>query len=109
MRPLFDGTNGSSVSLVHEPVKKIILLLPFLGALGASAANQHPSAENAAYPAAHWETREPEQVGLSREKLEALKELVGGHGCVVRHGYMVYGWGDQTKSYRAQDVHKRRW
>jgi CubicO group peptidase (beta-lactamase class C family) len=50
------------------------------------------------FPDAHWETRTPEQVGLSREKLDALKELVGGRGCVVRRGYMVYSWGDQSKS-----------
>ena len=24
--------------------------------------------------------------------------LVGGRGCVVRHGFMVYSWGDQSKS-----------
>ena len=35
---------------------------------------------------------------MAREKLDALKELVGGRGCVVRHGYMVYSWGDQSKS-----------
>ena len=51
-----------------------------------------------AFPAAHWETRTPEEVGLSRDKLDALKELVGGRGCVVRHGYMVFSWGDQSKS-----------
>ncbi|MBI3853407.1 MAG: serine hydrolase [Verrucomicrobia bacterium] len=55
--------------------------------------------EKVVYPTAHWETRQPEQVGLSRVKLDALKELVGGRGCVVRHGYMVYSWGDQSKSY----------
>lgn len=51
-----------------------------------------------AFPGVQWETREPEQVGLARAKLDALKELVGGRGCVVRHGYMVYAWGDQRKS-----------
>ncbi|MBE0542618.1 MAG: serine hydrolase [Verrucomicrobia bacterium] len=50
------------------------------------------------FPDAHWETRTPDEAGLSREKLDALKELVGGRGCVVRHGYMVYSWGDQTRS-----------
>jgi CubicO group peptidase (beta-lactamase class C family) len=55
--------------------------------------------EDKVFPGTHWETREPKQVGLSQEKLAALKELVGGRGCVVRHGYMAYSWGDQTKSY----------
>lgn len=50
------------------------------------------------YPQAAWEERMPEQVGLSQPNLEALEALVGGRGCVVRHGYMVYAWGDQTKS-----------
>jgi CubicO group peptidase (beta-lactamase class C family) len=50
------------------------------------------------FPNAHWEKRTPAEVGLSREKLDALKELVGGRGCVVRQGYMVFSWGDQSKS-----------
>jgi len=31
-------------------------------------------------------------------RLDALRDLVSGRGCVVRHGYMVYTWGDQSKS-----------
>ncbi len=54
-------------------------------------------AQQASEPDATWETRAPEQVGLSRAKLDALRNLVGGRGCVVRHGYMVYTWGDQSK------------
>lgn len=57
-----------------------------------------PSSKGNVFPAAHWEKRSPEQVGLSQDKLDALKELVGGRGCVVRHGCMVYSWGDQSKS-----------
>lgn len=50
------------------------------------------------YPGAVWEIRLPEEVGLSSAKLKELSELVGGRGCVVRHGYMVYAWGDQSQS-----------
>ena len=50
------------------------------------------------FPGAHWETRTPEQVGLSRAKLDALQNLAGGRGCVVRHGYQVFSWGDQNQS-----------
>lgn len=50
------------------------------------------------YPAAEWTKRTPAQVGLSEEKLKALAELAGGRGCVVRHGYLVYVWGDPAKS-----------
>jgi len=54
--------------------------------------------EAGVFPGAQWKTRAPDQVGLSREKLEAIGKFVGGRGCVVRHGYMVYSWGDQSKS-----------
>jgi CubicO group peptidase (beta-lactamase class C family) len=50
------------------------------------------------YPGAAWETRRPEEVELSRAKLDALAARVGGRGCVVRHGYLVYTWGDASKS-----------
>lgn len=50
------------------------------------------------YPGVRWEMRAPEEVGLARDKLDALRDLVGGRGCVVRYGYMVYTWGDQSRS-----------
>ena len=50
------------------------------------------------WPDKQWAWREPGALGLSAEKLDALRDLVGGRGCVVRHGYMVYAWGDQSKS-----------
>jgi CubicO group peptidase (beta-lactamase class C family) len=50
------------------------------------------------FPGAEWETRAPEQVGLNVAKLDALRDLVGGRGCVVRGGCLVYAWGDQAKS-----------
>jgi CubicO group peptidase (beta-lactamase class C family) len=50
------------------------------------------------YPGAEWATRTPEQAGLSRPRLDALRDLVGGRGCVVCRGYLVYAWGDITKS-----------
>jgi CubicO group peptidase (beta-lactamase class C family) len=72
-----------------------------LGALATSSAGEPgPEADRAApvYPGAAWETRTPEEAGLSRAKLDALRDLVGGRGCVVRHGYLVYSWGDVTRS-----------
>ncbi|MCO5053764.1 MAG: serine hydrolase [Verrucomicrobiae bacterium] len=65
-----------------------------LGAIGAGMLG----AQDKGFPGTHWESRTPEQVGLSMEKLDALQALVKGRGCVVRHGYLVYSWGDQSKS-----------
>src|ERR1041385_4284062 len=50
------------------------------------------------FPSARWELRDPESLGLSKAKLNALRELVGGRGCVVRYGYMTYSWGDTSRS-----------
>ncbi len=49
------------------------------------------------FPAATWETRPPESVGLNAAKLDAFREFVGGRGCVVRHGCLVYSWGDVSQ------------
>jgi CubicO group peptidase (beta-lactamase class C family) len=69
---------------------------------GASDLPPAPTAGGAAaplaYPGATWESREPRSLGLSRTKLDALAKLVGGCGCVVRHGYMAYTWGDTAGS-----------
>lgn len=49
-------------------------------------------------PGAAWEERTPDAAGLSRAKLDALRDLAGGRGCVVRGGTLVYSWGDVAKS-----------
>jgi CubicO group peptidase (beta-lactamase class C family) len=50
------------------------------------------------FPGAHWRMIAPERAGMSSNKLAQFAELVGGRGCVVRHGAMVFTWGDQAKS-----------
>ncbi len=46
------------------------------------------------FPGKTWATRTPKDVGLDLNKLKEFSRFVGGRGCVVRHGYMVYSWGD---------------
>jgi CubicO group peptidase (beta-lactamase class C family) len=53
------------------------------------------------FPGATWATQTPAQVGLEIARLDAFRDFLGGQGCIVRHGYMVYTWGDQS---RRQDV-----
>jgi hypothetical protein len=52
-------------------------------------------------PGATWEFKKPAEVGMDAAKLDAFRDYLGGRGCIVRHGYMVYTWGDQTQR---QDV-----
>jgi len=51
----------------------------------------------AVWPGRTWVTRAPTEVGMDPEKLAVFRDYVGGRGCVVRHGYMIYSWGSQSK------------
>lgn len=55
------------------------------------------AAETPVYPGATWPTKAPADVGMDVGKLDAFRDYVGGRACVVRHGYMVYTWGDPSK------------
>ncbi len=64
----------------------------------AALACLRPAAGAPVWPGKGWAWRSPEELGLSRAKLDALRDLVGGRGCVVRGGAMAYAWGDQSQS-----------
>jgi len=49
------------------------------------------------YPGREWAIKKPNEVGLDAEKLKEIGGYAGGFGCVVRHGYMVYSWGDASR------------
>jgi CubicO group peptidase (beta-lactamase class C family) len=57
----------------------------------------HAPAGQAVWPGRTWGTRAPTEVGMDPEKLAVFGDYVGGRGCVVRHGYMIYSWGSQSK------------
>src|SRR5689334_5774809 len=69
-----------------------LLLLLVLFHARCAAAEDAP-----VYPPETWSTRTPEQVQLHPQKLKSLEQLAGGRGVIVRHGYLVYSWGDITK------------
>lgn len=56
-----------------------------------------PADSERVFPDKTWALCTPEQVGLDAHGLKALEEHMGGRGCVVRHGYLVYTWGDVAK------------
>ncbi|MBN1341587.1 MAG: hypothetical protein JXQ73_02855, partial [Phycisphaerae bacterium] len=70
--------------------RRFVLALPVLALAAAT-----PAAET--YPDKTWQTKSPAQVGMKADALDALAHHVGGCGCVVRHGYLVYTWGDAGK------------
>ncbi len=54
-------------------------------------------AAGSVFPGREWATKSPEEVGVSAEKLKVFSDFAGGFGCVIRHGYMVYSWGDPAR------------
>ncbi|MBN1846547.1 MAG: serine hydrolase [Sedimentisphaerales bacterium] len=77
----------------------LVTALAAWGLLGAAAlpARQDPNGPQPIYPGADWTERSPAAAGLDPQKLQALSEYIGGRGCVVRGGCLVYGWGDLAK------------
>ena len=52
------------------------------------------AADDSVYPGETWASKKPAEAGLNIGKLQAFSKFVGGRGCVVRHGYLVYTWGN---------------
>ncbi len=52
---------------------------------------------DARFPGETWPEATPESVGLSSAKLDEVAAYLGGRGCVVRHGQLVYQWGDAAR------------
>jgi CubicO group peptidase (beta-lactamase class C family) len=68
---------------------------------GALTAGGSDSVQAPIWPGRDWVRASPESHGLSSAALEAAGALAlrhgGGSGCVVRHGCLVYEWGDASQ------------
>ena len=51
------------------------------------------------FPGKRWQRRSPAQVGLDAAKLKVFQKLVGGRGCITRHGYLVHTCGAYDKPH----------
>jgi len=49
------------------------------------------------YPGKAWTRKPPAEAGLDAARLKAFSDFVRGRGCVTRHGYMIYTWGDHKR------------
>jgi len=45
-------------------------------------------------PGQHWFRMAPAEAGFSVDRLDALAAKIGGAGCIVQGGQLVYEWGD---------------
>lgn len=49
------------------------------------------------FPGVTWASTRPAEAGLDAAGLDVLRDYLGGRGCIVRHGRVVYSWGDQSR------------
>ncbi|NOY79853.1 MAG: beta-lactamase family protein [Kiritimatiellaeota bacterium] len=49
------------------------------------------------WPGKTWATRKPAEAGLDAARLKTFSDYVRGRGCIVRHGRLVYTWGDYKR------------
>lgn len=63
----------------------------------SGVAAEEPVRSVLVWPGPSWETREPAAVGLDAARLHRFAQRVGGRGCIVRGGYMVFTWGDVSR------------
>jgi len=61
-----------------------------------SLATAWTAAPTPVYPGTNWSSQTPSKVGMDSAKLTTFRNYVGGRGCVVRYGYMVSTWGNQS-------------
>jgi CubicO group peptidase (beta-lactamase class C family) len=75
----------------------VIFILALSAGAGLGICQAKEDIPRFVYPGKEWDIVAPDQVGLDAQKLKELSDYAGGFGCVVRHGYMVYTWGDASK------------
>jgi CubicO group peptidase (beta-lactamase class C family) len=97
------GPAPSRDIVCHQGIRGALLcalttLAVFVGGVTGPAAPAAPHRLAPAWPGEHWPTNAPEAVGLSPAKLAELATRVGGRGCVVRQGFLVFSWGNANQS-----------
>ena len=68
------------------------VLACFAFAVGIASGTAEPT-----FPGASWQQKTPAELGLDKDRLEAVAAALGGRGCIVKDGYVVHQWGDQAQ------------
>lgn len=71
------------------------LCVPFVAATLAASWWQSTAAESV-FPGRIWQTKPPVDLRLEETRLDAVAAALGGRGCIIKNGYVVKTWGDQT-------------
>jgi hypothetical protein len=80
----------------HKTIRKIACMICVVSMTMVCSVSIGRATEDV-YPGVTWDKRRPHEMGMSESGLKTFSDNVGGRGCVVRHGYMVYSWGEVGK------------
>jgi CubicO group peptidase (beta-lactamase class C family) len=77
-----------------------MLFRAWLGMVGAllTVSNGY-TAGAVAFPGANWEVRTPAELGLDAVKLNRIAGKLGSSGCIIKDGFVVEAWGNQSKQH----------
>ncbi len=92
MRREIDGSSKSFLTSNSPLLRSHFSLLLIVASILSSS-----TAHAAVFPGATWAGKTPAEEGIDPAGLALLSDYLGGRGCVVRHGYMIYTWGDPSK------------
>lgn len=93
------GSDDGDATVVYNPAPGFIGTDSFTFRVGDGVGTSNLATMSVVvqhYPGATWETRAPADVGLRRASIEAFAGSIGGVGTIVKDGYVVHSWGDQT-------------
>ena len=76
-----------------------LLLIGSLLAVTHAAVAADESRVATVFPGKIWEQRPPAEMGLDAARLEEVRDFIGGRGCIVRNGYLVYAWGEYDRPH----------
>jgi len=80
-----------SSALIVTAVLALFLLASALGTVHSGA-----GPGGAVFPRGEWIRKTPGEAGFDKQRLDSFASLIGGAGCVIHHGNMVYTWGNYT-------------
>lgn len=76
------------------PVRRCLLWLLLAGLSWPAISPAGESVERSVFPGDSWAGINPAEVGLNDARLDDIASYLGGHGCIVRHGYLAHSWGN---------------
>jgi hypothetical protein len=97
--------NGRSIFTPRNLIGFILIVL-FSFEKAAHAADPWPD-DKSVFPDKHWAKKNPKDVGMDDKKLDAFRKATEAkEGCIIRHGHLVYQWGEISTVRRFASAYK---